>query len=298
MGQKFEEYKKSNIKIFGFSWESKKFWLTLGITLGVLIALVALTILGVDISWYGVMIGIGFLSALALSQQLFKERDLSSDYPYTLIWWIFPLSIIGARIYFLIFDGGLNSFWDIIRVWDGGLAIYGGVIGGFAGLVISCLIHKVSIIRTTDGVAPVLALGQAFGRIGCIFGKCCYGVSVTNRALQWFPIALYVHGEYHYSTNFYESIFDFLLFIGLTILLRKVKINGIVTFAYLFGYGIIRFILEFFRDQAQTLYVGEFPVSQLVSIACVITGVVGICVLLLVNNKKSANNGGSSKSAK
>ena len=80
MGQKFEEYKKSNIKIFGFSWESKKFWLTLGITLGVLIALVALTLLGVDISWYGVMIGIGFLSALALSQQLFKERDLSSDY--------------------------------------------------------------------------------------------------------------------------------------------------------------------------------------------------------------------------
>lgn len=295
MGKKFEEYKKSNVKIFGFSWETKKFFLTMGIALGVLIALVALTLLGVDISWYGVMIGLGFLSALALSQQLFKERDLSSDYPYTLIWWIFPLSIVGARIYFLIFDGSLNTFLDIVRVWDGGLAIYGGVIGGFAGLVISCLIHKVNIIKTTDGVAPVLALGQAFGRIGCIFGKCCYGVKVTNRALQWFPIALYVHGDYHYATNFYESILDLLLFMGLTILLRKVKINGIVTFAYLFGYGIIRFILEFFRDQAQTLYWGSFPVSQLVSILCVVAGVVGICVLLLVNNKKSANKGATTK---
>ena len=82
---------------------------------------------------------------------------------------------------------------------------------------------------------------------------------------------------------------------GLTILLRKVKINGIVTFAYLFGYGIIRFILEFFRDQAQTLYWGSFPVSQLLSILCVVAGVVGICVLLLVNNKKSANKGATTK---
>lgn len=287
MGQKLDDYKKSQVKIFGFSWETKKFWLTIGLSLGVLLGLIALTLFGVNISWYGVMIGIGFLLALVLAQQLFKERDLSSEYPYTLIWWVFPLSIIGARIYFLIFDGSFTGIMDVIRVWDGGLAIYGGVIGGFLGLVISCLVHKVNIISTTDCVAPVLSLGQAFGRIGCIFGKCCYGVAVTNRSLQWFPIALYVHGGYHYATNFYESILDLVLFFGLTVLLRKVKIKGIVTFAYLFGYGLIRFILEFFRDQAQTLYLGSFPVSQIVSIVCVIAGVVGISILLLVNNKKS-----------
>ena len=233
------------------------------------------------------MVGLGFLSALALCGQLCKERGVDVNYPYTLIWWIFPLAIIGARLYFLIFDG-MSSFWDIIRIWEGGLAIYGGVIGGFLGLIICCITNKVDIIKTTDVVVPVLALGQAFGRIGCIFGKCCYGVEVTNKALQWFPIAIHVHGEYHFATNFYESLLDLALFFGLTILLRRVKIKGIPTFAYLFGYGIVRFILEFFRDEAQTLFIGTMPISQLVSILCVLIGAVGISVLLLVNNKKQS----------
>lgn len=286
MGKKLDEYKRSTIRIFGFSWETKTFVITVGIALGTLLVLMALTLLGVNISWYGVMIGLGFLVALALCQQLCAERDINREYPYTLIWWVFPLSIIGARIYFLIFDG-FTDFMDIIRIWDGGLAIYGGVIGGFLGLVCSCLIHKVNIIKTTDVVAPVLSIGQAFGRIGCIFGKCCYGVAVTQKSLQWFPIALYVHGEYHYATNFYESILDLCLFVILVIVLRKVKITGIVTFSYLFGYGLIRFILESFRDQAQTLFIGDYPVSKLLSLILIIVGVIGICVLLLVNNKRN-----------
>lgn len=286
MGKKLDEYKKTKVRFFGFSFEAKSFWITMGVSVGVLLILIALTLFGVNISWYGVMFGLGFLIALVLACQLCKERDISEEYPYTLVWWVFPFSILGARIYFLIFDG-IDNFVDIFRIWDGGLAIYGGVIGGFVGLIISCIIHKISIIKTTDVVVPVLAIGQAFGRIGCIFGQCCYGIEVTNKSLQWFPISLFVHGEYHYATNFYESLLDLALFFVLTILLRKIKITGIVTFAYLVGYGLIRFILEFFRDQAQTLYLGSFPVSQLVSIVCVITGVVGICTLLLVNNKKN-----------
>ena len=286
MGKKLDEYKKTKVRFFGFSFEAKSFWITMGVSVGVLLILIALTLFGVNISWYGVMFGLGFLIALVLACQLCKERDISEEYPYTLVWWVFPFSILGARIYFLIFDG-IDNFVDIFRIWDGGLAIYGGVIGGFVGLIISCIIHEISIIKTTDVVVPVLAIGQAFGRIGCIFGQCCYGIEVTNKSLQWFPISLFVHGEYHYATNFYESILDLALFFVLTILLRKIKITGIVTFAYLVGYGLIRFILEFFRDQAQTLYLRSFPVSQLVSIVCVITGVVGICTLLLVNNKKN-----------
>lgn len=286
MGKKLEEYNKQFVKFFGFKFNAKQFWLTVVCALGVLALLVVLTIVGVEISWYGVLVGLGFMVALVLAIQLCNERGLNQELPYSLIWWIFPCSIIGARIYFLIFDGSLTSFAQIFRVWDGGLAIYGGVIGGLIGLIICCLIKKVSIIKTTDVVAPVLALGQAFGRIGCIFGHCCYGVEVTNKALQWFPISLFVNGEYHYATNFYEAILDFVLFIILTIVLRKVKIKGIVTFAYLFGYGIVRFVLEFFRDEAQTLFIGNMPVSQLVSIGCVIIGVVGICTLLLVNNRK------------
>lgn len=286
MGKKLEDYKRSTVRIFGFTWETKNFWTTMGCAIGTLLFLVALTLLGVNVSWYGVMVGLGFLVALALCQQLCQEREILRDYPYSLIWWIFPFSIVGARLYFLIFNG-FTSFWDIFTIWNGGLAIYGGVIGGFLGLVICCLIHKVSIVKTCDVVVPVLAIGQAFGRIGCIFGKCCYGVEVTNKSLQWFPISLYVNGGYHYATNFYESIFDLCLFIILVIILRKVKIKGITTFSYLFGYGLVRFILESFRDQAQTLFIGNYPVSKLLSLILVIVGVVGICTLLLVNNKKN-----------
>ena len=285
MGKKWDEYKRSKVTIFGFSWQTKTFLTTIGLATGVLLILVAMTLLGVNISWYGVMVGLGFLVALALCQQLCPERDINRDYPYTLIWWIFPFSIVGARIYFLIFDG-ITEFMDIIRIWDGGLAIYGGVIGGFLGLVIASLIHKVNIVKTCDVVAPVLSIGQAFGRIGCIFGKCCYGVAVTNKSLQWFPIALYVHGGYHYATNFYESILDLCLFVILVIVLRKVKITGLVTFSYMFGYGLIRFILESFRDQTQTLFIGNYPVSKLLSLVLIIVGVIGICTLLLVNNRK------------
>lgn len=289
MGKKLDDYKKSIVRFYGFEFESKTFWTTIGVTMGVLLLLLALTLFGVNVSWYGIMVGLGFLSALALCGQLCKSRGIDSEYPYKLIWWIFPLSLIGARLYFLIFDG-MDSFIDIIRIWDGGLAIYGGVIGGFAGLIVCCLINKIDIIKTTDVVVPVLALGQAFGRIGCIFGNCCYGVTVASKSLQWFPIAIFVHGEYHYATNFYESMLDLALFFVLTYILRKVNIKGITTFAYLFGYGIVRFVLEFFRDEVQTLFIGSLPVSQLVSVACVLIGVVGITILLLVNNKKQKTN--------
>ena len=193
-------------------------------------------------------------------------------------------------IYFIIFNGGATSFIDVISIWKGGLAVYGGIIGGLIGLIICCLIHKVHIIKTTDIVAPLLSIGQGFGRIGCIFGHCCYGVSVTNKALHWFPISLYVDGDWHYATNFYESILDFALFFGLTVLLRKTKITGLPTCAYLVGYGLIRFVLETFRDDDQTLFIGNYPVSKLVSLACVLIGTIGICVLLFVHNRKASGD--------
>ena len=137
-----KEFEKSRIKFFGFEFVSRQFWLVMGITFGVLLLLVALTLFGVEVSWYGVLFGLGFLVALALSSQLCKERDVNSEFPYTLIWFVFPCSIIGARLYYLVFNGGIESFSDIVRIWEGGLAIYGGVIGGLIGLIACCLWKK------------------------------------------------------------------------------------------------------------------------------------------------------------
>lgn len=290
MSEKLKDLNKGKVKFFGFEYETKAFWITVGSCLGALFLLISLSIFGVNISWYGVLFGLGFLVALALAPQLCKERDIDSEIPYTIIWFIFPLSILGARLYYLAFNGGIDSFNQILTFWQGGLAIYGGIIGGLLGLIICCLIKKINIIKMCDVAAPLLALGQAFGRIGCIFGDCCYGVEVTNKALRWFPIAIEVHGNYHYATNFYEAVLNFALFFGLTILLRKVKFTGITTFAYLVAYGLVRFVLETFRAQEQTLFVGGYPVSKLVSIVCIMIGVVGICTLLFVNNKKKSSD--------
>ena len=286
MGKKLKELQKSKIKFFGFEFDTKTFLISMGVGLGVLVLLIAMTLLGVEISWYGVLFGIGFLVALILSSQLCKERDVNPDFPYTAIWFVFPLSILGARIYYLAFHGGIESFADIFTFWQGGLAVYGGIIGGLLGLIIACLWKKINIITMTDVAAPLLAIGQFFGRIGCIFGECCYGVEVTNKALHWFPIAVNVHGKYYFATNFYESLFNLALFFALTTILRKVKIKGINTCSYLVGYGVVRFILETFRADAQTLYIGNYPVSKLVSIICVMVGVIGITTLLIVNNYK------------
>lgn len=287
MGKLLDDYNKRTVNFIGFKFERKTFFTTIAIALGVLAVFIILSVCGVGISWYGVLLGMGFLVALALAPQMFKENGIKEDYAYTVVWWIFPLAIIGARAYFMIFDSSTYEFLDFFKIWQGGLAVFGGIIGGALGLVLSCLVSKVSIIKTTDAVAPLLSLGQAFGRIGCIFGHCCYGVEVTNKTLQWFPVALKIGSEYHYATNFYESIFDVILFFILLTIFRKIKITGITTFSYMVGYGVIRYILESFRDKKQTLFVGTMPVSQIVSIICVVVGVVGICTLLLVNNKKT-----------
>ena len=287
MNKKLKELQRQKIRFFGFEFETKLFLISVGSAVGALALLLALSLFGVNISWYGVLFGMGFLVALALAGQLCKNRDLDPDLPFTLIWFVFPCSILGARLYYLIFNGGIESFKEIFTIWEGGLAVYGGIIGGLLGLIAGCLWKKVNIIAATDMAAPLLAIGQFFGRIGCIFGKCCYGVEVTNKALQWFPIAIEVHGKHHYATNFYEAIFNLAIFFVLTILLRKIKLKGIPTCGYLVGYGLIRFILESFRAQEQTLFVGGYPVSKLVSIMCVLIGAIGICTILIVNNIKS-----------
>lgn len=286
MGKKLDELRKSRIIMFGYEFKTKPFLITLGSSLGVLLLLVALSLFGVGVSWYGVLFGLGFLVALCLAGQNCAERQINPDFPFTLVWYVFPFSILGARIYYLAFHGGIDSLVDIFKLWEGGLAVYGGVIGGLLGLIICCLVKKVNIVATTDIVAPLLSLGQCLGRIGCVFGQCCYGVEVAKKALQWFPIAVEIRGDYYYATNFYESILNLALFFGLTILLRKTKIKGLTTCGYLVGYGLVRFVLEAFRAEEQTLFVGGYPVSQLVSIICLLIGVAGICTLLIVNNRK------------
>ena len=242
---------------------------------------------GLQISVYGLLMAVGFIVAFIVANHLFKKtKEFSKDITIDLLLIIFPLSILGARIYYCVFSSQSFTFVEFLQIWNGGLAIYGGIIGGFLGVLIYALIKKINILKLTDVIAVGLILAQGIGRIGCYFGGCCYGVVVTNPSLCWFPFSVLIDGTWHLSTFFYEAIWNFIGFIILFLVYNKTKQKGVTTGAYLLYYGLGRCIIETFRGDS--LYIGAIKVSQLLSIILMIVGI-SLIVYSVISNKKAKN---------
>lgn len=239
------------------------------------------------ISYYGFLIAVGMLLAIVVACYNAKKRGLKSDDILLLACYIIPLSILGARAYYVTFFGGLTSFWQFFKIWEGGMAIYGGIIGGVIAVALYCLIHKKNFFDVTDIAVPSLALGQCIGRIGCIFAGCCYGMEITNSSLQFFPIGLQINGVWHYATQIYESFFCLIIFIVFMFVIRKVSTKGVMLSLYLICYGVTRFWIEILRGDS--LYLGAIKVSQLLSLLIVIGGIILLTILLVQKHKKSKN---------
>lgn len=248
---------------------------------------VGFDIFGLHISVYGLLMALGFVVAFIVANHLFKKSgEFSKDITIDLLLIIFPLSILGARIYYCVFSAEHFTFVEFLQIWNGGLAIYGGIIGGFLGVLIYALIKKINILKLTDVIAVGLILAQGIGRIGCYFGGCCYGIEVTNPSLCWFPFSVLIDGTWHLSTFFYEAIWNFIGFIILFLVYNKTKQKGITTGAYLLYYGLGRCIIETFRGDS--LYIGAIKVSQLLSIILMIVGI-SLIVYSVISNKKVKN---------
>lgn len=248
-------------------------------------SIVAFTIFGVEVHWYGIMIAIGIIFAVLLAFYVFKFRDLKNDYIFELLMWILPPAIIGARLYYLIFNGGPWG-WDAFAIWKGGLAVYGSIIGGAIGTILFCIVRKVNFLQVADAIVPSLALGQAFGRIGCCFGGCCYGIETTDPSLMHFPISLNIDGTWHLATNLYESFFDFLICLALVLMIRKIGIKGIIIGTYFVLYGTVRAVLENFRDAHEALFIGSIKVSMLLSILLAVAGAAIIITQIIRQKQK------------
>ncbi|MBQ4557752.1 MAG: prolipoprotein diacylglyceryl transferase [Clostridia bacterium] len=279
-----KKFNKDSFSIAGAEFKTKSTLIVLAIAFACLALFIILMMCGVNVSWYGILMAVGFLLAIAFSSQFAKYRELSKDLPYDLVWWVFPLSLLGARLYYCIFEGQMSQFFDFM---SGGLAVYGGIIGGAIGLIICCIIKKVNILKAMDIVAPTLILGQAIGRIGCYTAGCCYGIEVTNPALQWFPISYKLMGEWHLATFFYECVLCLIGFFVLAKVLRKFRFTGIVTFGYMFYYGIVRYFTESFRDSTAQLTSGGLAVSQILSLILVVLGTIGIVSIIIRERKKN-----------
>lgn len=233
------------------------------------------------IEYYGLIMAFAMILGVIVACLNAKKRGLKSNDILILACYVLPLAVIGARIYYFIFSlDNYDSFWQIFEIWNGGLAIYGGVIGGALGVMLYCLIHKKNFFAVADIAAPSLILGQAIGRIGCFFAGCCYGIEVTNDAHMWFPLSTQINGVWHYSTFFYESFWNFLVFAALMLVLylgKNIKEYGVVMSLYFILYGIGRAWIEALRGDS--LYLGAIKVSQLLSILLIITGVAIITVI-------------------
>lgn len=231
---------------------------------------------------------VAFLLAFFVVKYLLKKRgELDSNMTFDLLLIIFPLSIIGARLYYVIFSSRSWTLLEILSVWDGGLAVYGGIIGGLIGVVIYGLIKKINIFKLTDVIVPALILGQGIGRIGCYFSGCCYGIEVTNPSLMWFPLSTNINGVWHLSTYFYESFWNIIGFILLFFVYNKVKQNGLTTGIYLSFYGLGRFIIEGLRGDS--LYIGSLRVSQVLSLILIIVGIAIIIMSFVLQKRQKSN---------
>ena len=224
------------------------------------------------IPWYSFLIIIGIISAFLLAyieeKKGFLEKDTVID--FTLV--VIPCGIIGARVYYVVFswDSFKDDLLSVFRIWEGGIAIYGGIIAGLLCAYIFCRKRKVSFLSLCDIFAPGLILAQSVGRWGNYFNQEAYGLPVKDSALCFFPFAIQVSTtaglQWHMATFFYESVWNIIVFFFLLVARRKLfRYHGDTFFFYAFLYACGRFIIEEFR--MDSLYASStIRVSQLLSI--------------------------------
>lgn len=249
---------------------------------------VAITIFGIDIMWYGVIISAGVVIALLLAEYTSKLRNLKYDDILTFFLIVFPLAVLGARLYYVIFE--FNNYYkdnlgDILNIRQGGLAIHGGIITAIIVVYIYTKKKGLNFFDLVDTLAPSLIIAQAIGRWGNFFNQEAHGGPVSKEFISNFPKfiqeGMFIEGTYYHPTFLYESIWNLLSFFALFYLLHKVRKRGVVFFSYLGLYSLGRFFIEGLRTDS--LMIGPIRTAQLISIAGILICIVG---LVLVYRKK------------
>ena len=254
------------------------------------------TIGNIEIKWYSFFLLIAFSIGSII---IYKSKDklkLTSKELTDMLFNLVLVAIIGARIYYVLFnlDYYLTYPIDILKVWEGGLAIHGGIIAGILYLLYYCHKKNISLIDVTDVIVLALPLGQAIGRWGNFFNKEAYGPITTYNTLKSMHIpkfiieGMHINNHYYHPTFLYESIWCFIIFILLMILvILKINKKGLFTSIYLVMYGIERLIVESLRQDS--LMLGNIKIAQLVSIVMIIIGVI-IPIYCWGNNNDRCNN--------
>ena len=244
---------------------------------------VAFTIFNIDIMWYAILITTGMILAVLISCKRAPKHELDSDQVLNFVIICIPTAIIGARLYYVIFNWSwyAGDFMKIINIREGGLAIHGGLLFGFGAAVILCLIWKVRPLNILDLVAPTVALGQAIGRWGNYFNSEAHGGPTD---LPW---AVMIDGVPCHPTFLYESIWCFILFFILLYVDNRRTFEGQTILLYGVLYSVERFFVEGLRTDS--LMIGPFKQAQVISLVIIAACVIAY-VILYKHSKKTASN--------
>lgn len=239
-----------------------------------------INLFGFSIRWYSVLILTGVIIGYLLASREAKKFDISNDFIFDLTFWVVIIGIIGARSYYVLFNFAeyKNNLWNVFAVWNGGLAIHGGILFGFITLLVYCKIKKVSVLRTMDIAVPSLILAQAIGRWGNFFNSEAYGINTTLESLKNLHIpnfiikGMYIDGIYYHPTFLYESIWCLIGFFILILVRKYYKYlkKGQLSCVYLMWYSLGRFFIEELRTDSLMLF--RFKVAQIVCASCYLVG--------------------------
>ncbi|MBM7636375.1 prolipoprotein diacylglyceryl transferase [Streptococcus saliviloxodontae] len=244
-----------------------------------------------SVRWYAICIVSGLLLAVYLAMREGARKNISSDDILDFILIAFPIAIIGARLYYVIFQWDYYSkhLGDIIAIWNGGIAIYGGLLTGALVLYVFSRSRFISPIDFLDIAAPGVMIAQAMGRWGNFFNQEAYGkaVSSLNYLPSFIKNQMFIEGAYRIPTFLYESVWNL---IGFAIILAVRHRPGFlkqgeITFFYLIWYGCGRFVVEGMRTDS--LMLAGLRVSQWLSVVLVITG---LALLIYRRRQKQTPN--------
>ncbi len=276
-----------------------------------------------NIRWYGLLICISVIIGIFISKKLAKSRNIDPQYVSDILPSLIIYSIIGARAYYVIFEwrqySGNNFFTSFeifnsvvqipsfLAIWEGGIAIHGGLIGGFLSILFFCKSKNINLKTFIDILIPSIILGQSIGRWGNFFNNEAFGIPTNLPWKLFIPIQNrpieFINYQFFHPTFIYESLWNFLIFIILIIIFNKQNKNnfvrpGFISCFYLISYSFGRFWIEGLR--IDPLCIGGIPpfcdgglrMAQFISIFLFSTGLIGIFFLRLKSYKgKTRKNG-------